>query len=53
MKKAFCPVCHDEVEIVQACGAVNYFCNTCNELKSSKVVLTEEENKKARVEDKK
>lgn len=47
MKKTFCPTCNDEVEVLNACGAVSFFCNTCNELKSSKTILTEEENKKA------
>lgn len=47
MKKTFCPVCNDEVEVLNACGAVSFFCNTCNELKSSKVVLDQEENDKS------
>lgn len=46
MLKKYCPVCHEEVEVLNACGAVSFFCNTCNELKSSKSVLTEEENDK-------
>ena len=44
MKKTFCPTCNDEVEVLNACGAVSFFCHTCNELKSSKDVLTKEEN---------
>lgn len=47
MLKTFCPTCNNEVEVLNACGAVSFFCNTCNELKSSKVVLNEEENDKA------
>lgn len=33
-KVGFCPECMAELEKLQACGAANYFCNTCNELKS-------------------
>ncbi|WP_082796172.1 zinc ribbon domain-containing protein [Vibrio cidicii] len=33
-KVGFCPECTAELEKLQACGAANYFCNTCNELKS-------------------
>ncbi len=33
-KIGFCPECDAELEKLQACGAANYFCNTCNELKS-------------------
>ncbi|GLO60049.1 hypothetical protein MACH09_05570 [Vibrio sp. MACH09] len=33
-KLAFCPDCDAELEKLQACGAANYFCNSCNELKS-------------------
>ncbi|CAH0524881.1 zinc ribbon domain-containing protein [Vibrio hippocampi] len=33
-KKADCPDCGAELEKLQACGAANYFCNSCNELKS-------------------
>lgn len=47
MKKTFCPTCNDEVEVLNACGAVSFFCNTCNELKSSKVVLDQDENDKS------
>lgn len=48
MVKKYCPKCNNEVEIIEACGSVSHFCNTCNELKSSKVVLTEEENELSR-----
>lgn len=50
--KTYCPTCQDEVEVIKACGAVSYFCNTCNELKSSKVVLTEEELEELKKKDK-
>ncbi|WP_117233627.1 zinc ribbon domain-containing protein [Vibrio maerlii] len=33
-KIAFCPECLGRLEKLQACGAANYFCNDCNELKS-------------------
>jgi hypothetical protein len=33
-KIGFCPECFAELEKLQACGAENYFCNSCNELKS-------------------
>ena len=31
-----CPDCGKPVEVLMACGAKSYFCNHCNELKSSK-----------------
>ncbi|PJC86222.1 DNA ligase [Vibrio sp. HA2012] len=33
-KVMFCPKCNAELEKLVACGAANYFCNTCNELVS-------------------
>ncbi|MEI8632385.1 zinc ribbon domain-containing protein [Vibrio sp. PP-XX7] len=33
-KTAYCPDCQAELEKLSACGAVSYFCNSCNELKS-------------------
>ena len=33
-----CPDCGKPIEVLKACGATNYFCNHCNELKSSKRV---------------
>ncbi|NLS14291.1 DNA ligase [Vibrio sp. SM6] len=33
-KRALCPDCGSEMEKLQACGAANYFCPRCNELKS-------------------
>lgn len=35
-KVAYCNQCHEPLEVLKACGAVNYFCNHCNELKSKK-----------------
>jgi hypothetical protein len=40
-KVAFCPACDSELEKLQACGAVSYFCNTCNETKSKSAVRVE------------
>lgn len=40
-KVAYCPVCEAELEKLQACGAVSYFCNTCNEMKSKSAVRIE------------
>ncbi|MCG9665850.1 hypothetical protein VME0621_04503 [Vibrio mediterranei] len=34
VKIGYCPDCQAEMEKLQACGAANYFCNSCNELKS-------------------
>ncbi|QLI83033.1 zinc ribbon domain-containing protein [Chitinibacter fontanus] len=33
--KPVCPDCGKELEVLAACGAKSYFCNHCNELKSS------------------
>ncbi|RCU48924.1 ubiquitin--protein ligase [Corallincola luteus] len=39
VEKVCCDVCGEQVETLKACGAVDYFCNHCNSLKSkSKVV---------------
>ncbi|BBM65526.1 hypothetical protein VA249_21720 [Vibrio alfacsensis] len=40
-KVGFCPDCDAELEKLQACGAANYFCNNCNELKSKSRVRFE------------
>ncbi|USD65805.1 zinc ribbon domain-containing protein [Vibrio sp. SCSIO 43136] len=40
-KVGFCPACDAELEKLQACGAANYFCNTCNELKSKSTIRFE------------
>ncbi|WED21337.1 zinc ribbon domain-containing protein [Vibrio sp. JC009] len=40
-KIAFCPDCDAELEKLQACGAVSYFCNSCNEQKSKSRVRYE------------
>ncbi len=34
--KPKCPKCDAELERVQACGAVDFFCNSCNELVSKR-----------------
>ncbi|GHD58894.1 YfgJ family double zinc ribbon protein [Jeongeupia chitinilytica] len=33
-----CPDCGKPLEVLKACGATSYFCNHCNELKSSQRV---------------
>ncbi|KPC52885.1 YfgJ family double zinc ribbon protein [Amantichitinum ursilacus] len=33
-----CPDCGQPLEVLVACGARSYFCNGCNELKSSQRV---------------
>ncbi|NLZ34524.1 MAG: hypothetical protein GX889_06370 [Clostridiales bacterium] len=44
--KYYCPECKKEVEVIKGCGAVNYFCNNCKKLISSKTVIIEEEDNK-------
>ena len=41
-EKYLCPHCHQEVELIAACGATNYFCNHCKKLVSSKAVIKKE-----------
>ncbi|MFM2476269.1 zinc ribbon domain-containing protein [Celerinatantimonas sp. MCCC 1A17872] len=36
---AYCPQCEQPLEVLKACGAVDYFCNHCNELKSKRQVI--------------
>ncbi|NAW91821.1 DNA ligase [Vibrio sp. V05_P4A8T149] len=40
-KIGFCPECDSELEKLQACGAANFFCNSCNELKSKSKIRFE------------
>ncbi|MEH0688410.1 zinc ribbon domain-containing protein [Vibrio cholerae] len=40
-KIGWCPQCDSELEKLQACGAANYFCNQCNELKSKSAIRFE------------
>ena len=40
-KVGFCTDCQAQLEKLQACGAANYFCNSCNELKSKSRVRFE------------
>ncbi len=35
----FCDICGSKLEKLQACGALNFFCNSCNELKSKSKVI--------------
>ncbi|WP_019615001.1 zinc ribbon domain-containing protein [Psychromonas ossibalaenae] len=36
---AACDKCGDELERLQACGAVNFWCHSCNELKSKSTAV--------------
>ncbi|CAH0532871.1 hypothetical protein VST7929_00718 [Vibrio stylophorae] len=38
IRHCHCNVCGAELERLNACGAANYFCNQCNELKSKRVI---------------
>lgn len=42
----YCPECGSVIECIRGCGSTGFFCNKCNKLISSKVVLTEEPVKK-------
>lgn len=33
-----CPDCDAQLEKLQACGATNYFCNSCKQLKSKSTI---------------
>jgi predicted amidophosphoribosyltransferase len=35
VRPLLCPDCGKPLEVLAACGAKSYFCNHCNELKSS------------------
>lgn len=37
-----CNTCGKPVEVLKACGAVNFFCHHCNELKSKSAVTKQE-----------
>ncbi len=39
--RGLCNTCGAELERLAACGATNWFCPQCNELKSKSVVQTE------------
>ncbi|MCG6200322.1 zinc ribbon domain-containing protein [Psychromonas antarctica] len=36
---AACDKCGDKLELLQACGAANLWCNSCNELKSKSTAI--------------
>ncbi|WP_220718412.1 zinc ribbon domain-containing protein [Agarivorans litoreus] len=38
-QRVHCDKCDAELEKLKACGAVDYFCNSCNELKSKRAVI--------------
>ncbi len=35
-EQAYCPDCDQQLEVLKACGAVDYFCNHCNTLISKR-----------------
>lgn len=37
-KVGYCPDCNAVLEKLQACGAANYFCNSCKLLKSKSTI---------------
>ncbi len=37
-QQAYCDKCQAPLEKLQACGALNYFCKRCNELKSKSTI---------------
>lgn len=39
--RGVCDQCGESLERLQACGAVSWFCNHCNQLKSSRSVQIE------------
>lgn len=46
-KKFVCPECKEkEVEEINACGASNYFCNSCKRLISRSKIREQEQEKK-------
>jgi len=38
-QQAYCPVCDEKLEVLKACGAVDYYCNHCNNLVSKRKVV--------------
>ena len=36
---AYCPSCDQPVEVLKACGAVDYFCPGCNQLQSKRQII--------------
>jgi len=45
VKIAVCPDCTGNMEKLAACGALNYFCPKCNELKSKSRISFRFENR--------
>lgn len=46
MSKVYvCPKCKNELEQLVACGAEQYFCDTCKELVSRSKIIEKEEKK--------
>jgi len=44
MIKKFCPNCKSQLEVLNACGARDFFCPKCNQLISKKKVLESPES---------
>ncbi len=42
-KLYYCPECKSKLEELSGCGAMGYFCNSCNKLISRKRILSEED----------
>lgn len=47
-EKYYCPDCHEEVEVLEACGSSSYFCNNCKKLISGRKVLTQTDKEKSK-----
>ena len=43
MNKFYCPTCENELEEMNSCGNVSFFCDTCKTLVSRSKMLSEEE----------
>lgn len=38
-ERQLCPQCESELELLKACGAIDYFCPSCNTLQSKRTLL--------------
>ncbi|WMJ79197.1 zinc-ribbon domain-containing protein [Clostridium sp. MB40-C1] len=43
-KVYYCPDCGEKLKAYSGCASINYFCEKCNSLKSSKRILEEPPN---------
>ncbi|MFM2486464.1 zinc ribbon domain-containing protein [Celerinatantimonas yamalensis] len=39
LERVLCPTCQSPLEVLKACGAVDYFCPQCNSLQSKRQVI--------------